>query len=145
MAKLGIGLVGCGEIGMVHAKRLVSQKDGVLVGVCDVSAEAANRAGSELGVPASCSYSEFLQRSAVEAVLIATPNFAHYDMAMQAIAAGKHILLEKPMARTVRECDELIQAAEAKGVKLMVGQVLRLMPPFIKICRRRLTTFGFER
>lgn len=133
MDTLGIGLVGCGNIARIHLGQLVKQEHATLVGVCDIVPEKVSQVSTELGVPGYTSYSELLARPEVQAVLIATPNFHHHEGTLQAIAAGKHVLVEKPMARTVRECDEMIAAAKQAGVKLAVGHVLRLMQPFATI------------
>ncbi len=130
MDKLGIGVVGCGNIAKVHLEQLVKQPDATLVGVCDVIPERLSEATAKYDVPGYKSYDELLARPEVGAVLIATPNFHHREATLQAFAAGKHVLVEKPMARTAGECDEMIAAAEAAGLKLGVGHVLRLMQPF---------------
>jgi predicted dehydrogenase len=131
--KLGIGVVGCGNIAKVHLEQLVKQQNAALVGICDIVPERAAQVSAEYDVPGYTSYDELLARPEVNAVLIATPNYNHREATLQAFAAGKHVLVEKPMARTVRECDEMIAAAEAAGLKLGVGHVLRLMQPFSAI------------
>jgi UDP-N-acetyl-2-amino-2-deoxyglucuronate dehydrogenase len=131
--KLRLGLIGCGGIGRHHAVRLVRQRDISLAGVTDVRSEAAAAAGSEFGAPVFASIEAMLASGAIDAVLIASPNATHHGITLAACAAGKHVFCEKPMARTVRECDEMIAAARGAGVKLMVGQVLRLMVPFARV------------
>jgi predicted dehydrogenase len=128
--KLGVGVVGLGNIAKVHLGQLVKQENATLVGVCDVVPERVAQVKAEYDVPGYASYDELLARPEVDAVLIATPNFHHREGTLQAFAAGKHVLVEKPMARTARECDEMIAAAEAAGLKLGVGHVLRMMEPF---------------
>ena len=132
MERLGFGLIGAGGIGIHHGRRLRAQPRAQLVALTDPDARAAEAASRELGVEAT-SLEALLARDNVRAVLVATPNFAHYDVTLKAILAGKHVFLEKPMARTAEQCDDLIEAAHAAGVKLSVGQVLRLMPPFVRI------------
>jgi predicted dehydrogenase len=132
MDKLGFGLIGAGGIGIHHGKRLLAQPRARLVALTDPDARAAESASAELGVEAMA-LDALLAREDIGAVLVATPNFAHYDVTLRAILGGKHVFLEKPMARTIQECDDMIAAANAAGVKLAVGQVLRLMPPFVRI------------
>ena len=132
MEKLGFGLIGAGGIGIHHARRLVAQPRARLVALTDSDAGAAESASRELGVE-SVALDALLARDDIRAVLVGTPSFAHYDVTLAAIRAGKHVFLEKPMARTVRECDDLIAAADAAGCRLCVGQVLRLMPPFLRV------------
>lgn len=133
MVKLGVGVVGCGNIAKVHLEQLVKQQDAALVGICDIVPEKVSQVSAQYDVPGYTSYDELLARPEVDAVLIATPNYHHREATLQAFAAGKHVLVEKPMARTVRECDEMIAAAEAAGRKLGVGHVLRLMEPFSRV------------
>lgn len=133
MDKLGIGVVGLGNIARVHLEQLVKQQDAALVGVCDVIPERVAETSAKYDIPGYGTYDELLARPEVGAVLIATPNSNHREATLQALAAGKHVFVEKPMARTARECDEMIAAAEAAGLKLSVGHVLRMMQPFSTI------------
>ena len=87
---------------------------------------------AQLGGDALASTEELLARADVDAVIVASPNFAHKEGVLAAAAAGKQIFCEKPMAMTTADCDEMIAAAQKAGVKLMVGQVLRLIPGFAK-------------
>jgi predicted dehydrogenase len=73
-------------------------------------------------------------------VIVATPNFTHRDIVLAALAAGKHVFCEKPMALSVADCDAMIAAATRHGRKLMVGQVLRLITVFAEV--RRLVAEG---
>src|SRR5512132_1688093 len=99
MEKLGFGLVGAGGVGILHGKRLLAQPRARLVALTDPDAGAAEAASRELGVEAA-TLDALLARDDVGAVLVGTPNFAHYDVTLRAILAGKHVFLEKPMART---------------------------------------------
>ena len=133
MAELGFALIGCGGMGRSEAKVLGGIPDARLVAVCDVSEEAARRLGEEMGVPALTDHRQALARPDVGAVIVATPNGLHTPIVLDAAAAGKHIFCEKPMAFTVAECDQMIAAAERHHVRLMVGQVLRLLPLFQRV------------
>jgi len=133
MAELGFALIGCGKMGQSEA-RLLDQIPGArLVAVCDVQVAAADAFGKEMNVPAYAELGKVLARPDVGAVIIATPNTTHPQPVMDAAAAGKHIFCEKPMALTVAVCDQMIAAAEQHNVRLMVGQVLQLLPTFSRI------------
>ncbi|MBI3944436.1 MAG: Gfo/Idh/MocA family oxidoreductase [Armatimonadetes bacterium] len=133
MSKLRLGLIGAGGMGTGLARTAKDRDDVQFVAVADPAAEALQKAVAELGGEAYASHKELLARDDIDAVLVATPNFAHCPVVLDAAAAGKHIFCEKPMALSVADCDAMIAAANRAGVKLMVGQVLRLVPRFAKV------------
>ena len=92
-------------------------------------AEAAAMAGG--GAAQFSHYSALLADPDVDAVVVATPNFLHAEVTIAALEAGKDVLCEKPMALTVDDCDAMWNTAQRLGRKLMAGQVLRLMHPFV--------------
>ena len=126
---LGIGIIGAGFFGDVHA-RAITATPGVRVAA--VATETAGQAGifaaTHGGTPHG-DWRRLLDDAAVDAVVIATPHHLHADMAVEAAAAGKHVLLEKPMARTVLECTRIIEAAGSHGVQLMIGHLLHFARP----------------
>ena len=143
---LPIGLIGCGTMGTSHATQLAKLSDLRLVAACDVdetkaraTAESAAAAGNA-GVRVYSDVAAILADADVPAVIVATPNFTHKGIVLDALAAGKDVFCEKPMALTVADCDEMIGAAERHGRKLMVGQVLRLMTIYATV--RRLVAEG---
>jgi predicted dehydrogenase len=85
-------------------------------------------------------YREMLQDPAVDAVVVAVPNWLHREVTVESLAAGKHVLVEKPMASTVAECDAMIAAAEAAGKTLMVGHSQHFFP--VNIEARRIFRSG---
>ena len=134
MAPLGIALIGCGGFGrhlVVDIFKHVNQVN--LIGVYDVDADAASRLAQTLSVEAFASLEEVWRSTSVEAVLIASPHDTHMGIAVAAAEAGKHIFCEKTMARTVKECRTMIQAAERHQVKLMVGHKRRLRPEYARL------------
>ena len=133
MTELGFALIGCGGMGRSEAKVLGQVPEAKLVAVCDVAPAAAEAFGQEMGVPAYTDLAEVLGRPDVGAVIVATPNALHTQVVLDAAAAGKHIFCEKPMAITTAECDRMIAAARDRGVRLMVGHVLRLLPVFTDV------------
>ncbi len=131
MATLGAALIGCGRMGRSLAEAFVATGRGRIVAAVDPRAEAAEEVAGKYGAAALSSLDEALERDEVEAVIIATPNALHAPQAVQAARAGRHVFVEKPMALNAQQCREMIEAARGAGVKLMVGQVLRYIVPFV--------------
>ena len=122
-----IGIIGCGTIGNVHAKSTAAA--GLTVGgTWDVLPERGrDLAGLHEGCDSHPSIDVLLQ-SDVDAVAIGVPNNVHSDCAIAALDAGKHVLLEKPMAMSVAECDEILSARDRSGKVLQLGFVCRGLP-----------------
>lgn len=122
-----IGIIGCGAIGNVHAKSATAAGLEV-AGAWDVQPERAKELASLYkGCAAHESLDELLATD-VEAVAVAVPNDSHRECAVEALRAGKHVLLEKPMALTAAECDEVIAAHKESGKVLQLGFVCRGLP-----------------
>lgn len=122
------GLIGFGRWGGQHADAIRRTDSAELVAVAASSPETAARAEKELGVSTYTNYHELLAREDVDVVDIVLPNHLHHEVAMASLNAGKHILLEKPMALTVAHCEEIIAAAAVGGLKVHVGHELRFSP-----------------
>jgi predicted dehydrogenase len=120
------GVWGVGVWGEKHARVYAAIPEAELVGVYDRSAERAREVAKQYGARAFDSPEALLREC--EAVSVATPTVAHREAAEQALAAGCHVLVEKPMAVTVAECDAMIAAAARAGRVLQVGQVERFNP-----------------
>lgn len=124
--QLGIALIGCGGIARSHAQAIQQVKGARLVATVDIAAQRAEELAAEYGAPnAYTAYQDALADPSVEAVIVCLPHHLHAEVAMAAAQAGKHILCEKPMATTLTDVERMIEAADAAGVTLMVGQVLR--------------------
>lgn len=120
-------MIGYGAWGKHHAAALRDAPGLALGGVAcggDASAAAARQAMP--GVPVYRDYRELLRDPSIDAIDIVTPNHLHAEMALAALEAGKDVLLEKPMAVTVAECDRLVAAAERTGRVLSIGHELRV-------------------
>jgi len=133
-----IGLVGAGRAGMVHATNLMRyEPEAVLTAVVDERLDAAERvaAGGER-VQTFASLGEALQEIDLDAVVITTPTFTHRDLTVQAAEAGKNVFCEKPMALTVQDCRDMIDAANRAGVILQIGFMRRFQPEFVEAKRR---------
>lgn len=121
-----VAVIGVGEHGKRHAHALQRVQGGELAGVYDQDHERAVTVGAELGVKAFGSLEETIE--AVEAVSIVIPTTEHAAMARLAMEAGKDVLLEKPITRTLEEADELIEIADRTGRILQVGHLERFNP-----------------
>lgn len=125
MRQIGVGVIGLGVMGSLFARLSAQLPDATLIGVADVDAERAANTGQQLGVPSYQNYHELLRQDGLEAVVIATPDALHLEPALAAAQAGKHLLIEKPLATTTGDGQRIIDACEAARVTLMVGHVLR--------------------
>jgi predicted dehydrogenase len=127
-------VVGAGRAGLIHARNIVNRvRRAELVSLCDPNVASLKQAGEDLKV--ANLYNEFgaaLDGPEFDAVVIVTPTFLHREIACQAAKYGKHIFLEKPMAVTVAECQEINKAVEQAGVKLQIGFMRRFDEGFIQ-------------
>ncbi|MBN9387935.1 MAG: Gfo/Idh/MocA family oxidoreductase [Chloroflexi bacterium] len=126
---VNVGLVGVGRWGQQHIAALEKAAQGKpgtrLVALCAGSAESANQAEARWGIPCDSDFQRFLERKELEAVIFSTPNYLHYSMTRQALEAGKHVLVEKPMSFTPEECDDLIALAARQQKVLFPGHEFR--------------------
>jgi predicted dehydrogenase len=125
-------LVGTGRAGRVHAGSLTHHvPGGELVAVVDSAPDRASEAAAEYGLDQHfAGLDDALAWGAFDAVVITTPTFTHRALAVTAASAGKHVLVEKPMALSLAECDEMAEAARAGGVLLQIGFMRRFDPEF---------------
>lgn len=132
MEPVGFGVIGTGIVGGAwHAHVYANSPNAKLVAVCDLNEQRAADIAKKYNVDAVYTdYRDLLANPAVQAVSIATPDFAHREIAVAAAEAGKHILVEKPLATTVEDAEAIINAAKNAGVKLMVDFHNRVSPPF---------------
>jgi len=128
-----VGLISCGSMGMSLGKAMAASGAARLVAVADVDETKASAAAAELGAEPYSSHTALLAHPGLDAVIVAAPPFLHAPIALDAIAAGKHVFVEKPFAVTLEACDQVIAAARAAGVRLMVGQVLRYYPTWRRL------------
>jgi phthalate 4,5-cis-dihydrodiol dehydrogenase len=126
---LGVGILGAGFFGAVHARAIGATPGAQVIAVCADEAELAQSFAAEHGGRAYSDWRSFLDDPAIDAVVIATPHHLHCEMAIAAASAGKHLLVEKPMARTAEECSAIIAAAQRHDIKLMIGHMLHLSRP----------------
>lgn len=118
-----VAQVGLGYWGPNLARNLATVEGGELSVLCDLDQSRLERMGRQIpGARQVTDFEEVLE-DAVDAVVLATPVETHHALAKRALEAGKHVLVEKPLARTSAECEELIQLADAGDLRLMVGHV----------------------
>lgn len=130
MKKVNLGLIGLGGMGQIHLNNSIRLKDANLLGIADVSKRARLRA-KNVGVPEIYSdYNNLLNNPNIDAVVIATPNYLHYECARSAAEKGKDIFIEKPLARNPAEGINILSEVKKTGVKLMVGYPLRFSTNF---------------
>ena len=139
-----IALVGAGGFGAYTTELLDRQPEIQLVAVADTDGGKAERLGGERGVPFWTDHRTLLDECDCDAVAVVTPHSSHRDIVVDAAAAGRHVFCEKTMAITVAECHDMVDAADAHGVKLMVGHKRRFRPASVAI-RRALTSAGIGR
>ena len=120
-AKIRLGLVGLGLASAATAPALRASNLVSVVGAADLNPVLRSRFEAEFGVGANANVEDLVRRDDVDAVYIATPHQFHKDHAVLAAHHGKHMIVEKPMALILTECDDMIAAAEAASVQLIVG------------------------
>ncbi len=129
MEKLRVAVIGTGFVGRVHVENIRRQTDAELVAIADQNAELAASFGEVLGIErAEGDYRTLLADPSIDAVHICTPNHTHFPIARDAIAAGKHVLCEKPLAMSAAEASELVQRAQDSGVVHATSYNLRFYP-----------------
>ncbi len=125
-----VAVIGCGYWGRNLVRNFADL--GALAAVCDTDPEAARQFGAQYRV-STPAFEDILRDEAVDAVAIATPAVTHSDFARQALAAGKHVFVEKPVALNVDAAEELNTLAKQQGRVLMVGHLLQYHPAFIRL------------
>jgi predicted dehydrogenase len=123
---LRVGAVGVGHLGREHARVMASLPGAELVGVYDARLEVGRQVAKELGTLALDSLDQLL--SLVEAVSIAAPTTAHFEIASECISRGIHVLVEKPLAATVEEARALVEASQKHSVIVQTGHIERFNP-----------------
>ncbi|MEM9710173.1 MAG: Gfo/Idh/MocA family oxidoreductase [Pseudomonadota bacterium] len=125
-----IATIGCGDWGKNHARTLAGL--GVLAAIADQDEARRSQVASDLGVAAT-DVASVLADPEIDGVVLALPPHLHPDMALRAIAAGKHILIEKPMAMDAERADAIVKAAAAANCVAMTGHILRFHPATIAL------------
>lgn len=131
MARASIAVIGCGYWGRNVVRTFHGL--GALRWVCDVRSQVLDNVRAQYGIQTSSSVAEILADPEVEGIAIAAPAAQHYQLARQALEAGKHVLVEKPLALRLEEGRHLARIAESRAQVLMVGHILQYHPAIVKL------------
>ncbi len=131
MSRLRCAVIGTGYLGKFHADKYAALPECELAAIVDVNPEAAAAVAARHGCVGLADYRELLGQ--VDAVSIAVPTRLHFEVARDFLAAGSHVLVEKPITTTVEEADALIRLAHEKGRVLMVGHLERFNPAILAL------------
>ncbi len=146
-SKLRIAIAGCGNAARIHLDRLLSQAEVAVVACADpdlsAAEELASRAAGLLGergrgnpVSAFADHRELLREVEPDALAVFTPHLSHYRLAMDALQAGCHVFIEKPLSTNVQEASDIVGLARGRNRKVGVGHQFRLCPSLIEVRRR---------
>ena len=126
MQKLRIAVIGTGHLGTFHAKvysTIKKRSNIIFTGVCDINKKSAKEVAKRYDTDYYTDYHDLLDK--VDAVSIVVPTTLHYKIARDFLNAGVHVLIEKPITKTLEEADELIKIADEKGLLIQVGHIER--------------------
>jgi predicted dehydrogenase len=133
MEPLRMGVIGVGFMGANHAKVWSQLPNTRLVAIADLDESVGKRLADQLGAAYHKDMADLLARDDIDAVSIVTPDRHHVEPASAAAKAGKHILLEKPMAHDAAAAAAIVKAVEDAGVRLMIAHVLRFDPRYVQL------------
>ena len=135
MKKMRFGLIGYGKVAELQARAIAASGNSELISVCGRDPLKRDTCAVKHGIQARGAIAEMVEKDRVEAVLIVTPHPSHAPLAIEAAHAGCHVLVEKPMALSVADCDAMIAAARAAGKQLGVISQRRWYPSAQRIRR----------
>jgi UDP-N-acetylglucosamine 3-dehydrogenase len=133
LKKLGVAVIGTGAWGKNHARVYKELPSTELIAVCDVNAERAKTMANQYGVKAYSNSTQMLKDKNIEAVNVCTWSTHLAKEALKALNAGKHVLVEKPMATNTQQAEKLVKTAEENGLHLTVGFLMRFIPGLQRI------------
>jgi UDP-N-acetyl-2-amino-2-deoxyglucuronate dehydrogenase len=133
MNRVRTAIVGCGKVGPIHAQALASLAESDFVAACDVDLPRAVAFASRYGVRPYDDVPRMLEESDVQALLIGTPHPQHAQSAIRAAKAGVHVLVEKPLAASLQDCDAILAAARQHAIKLGVISQRRWYEPVLRM------------
>ena len=133
MEKLRTAIIGCGKVGHLHARALRAAPESLFAAVCSRDRQRRESFAGQYGVAAYGDVEEMIQRSGIQVLHICTPHPAHADPAVKALRAGVHVLVEKPLASSLQDCDDMLQASRESGARLGVVSQRRFYSPCQRI------------
>ena len=128
----GVAIIGTGRISGAHARSAQSVENAKLVAAAETDEARGKAFAEKWGVEVVKDYKELLKRPDVDIVALTLPHWLHMPIGVEAMNAGKHVLVEKPMADSVEECDIMIEAARRNNVKLFTGHTEQFLAPNVK-------------
>jgi len=128
MKKVGVAVIGTGFWGRNHARVYKELAETELLAVCDINSERAKAVAKQFGVKPYTKTERMLKKEEIEAVSVCTWSTSLAKEAIKAIKAGKHVLIEKPMATNVKQAKKLLEAAEKENLHITVGFLMRFIP-----------------
>ncbi|TXK85046.1 Gfo/Idh/MocA family protein [Paenibacillus sp. N3.4] len=131
-----VAIVGCGNMGAIHANNIGQLPDVDFVGAFDVRIEAADRIASLYGTTSYTSFEKMMEEADPDLVCVLLQTPYHKEYVIKAAEYGKHVFCEKPIALTVSDAEEMTAFCESKGVKLFIGHVVRFFPNYADIKNR---------
>lgn len=126
-------MIGCGKIGLMHARAMKNVPQAELVAIQSRTGEKVANAAQQLGVAAYTDIAEMIEKEKVDMVLISTPHPAHAENTLTALQRGAHVLVEKPLAVSLADCDAMIAAADGSGLQLGMISQRRFYPACMRI------------
>lgn len=136
--KIKLCMIGAGRVGKNHARAVTRHvPSGEIVALVDPAIDVRNETGEEFGIEKRYdSLEEAANAIEFDAVVITTPTFTHKKLAVEAAGFGKHVFLEKPMAISIEECDQIIEACDKNHVILQLGFMRRFQPEFVEAANK---------
>ncbi len=135
MSRLRAGIVGCGKVTDLHAQALAALETTELAALCSRSPEKASEWASRYGLKGHADVAEMVTSEKLDVVIVCTPHPAHAEPAIAAMQTGANVLVEKPLAASLEDCDAMIAAAKTNGVVLGTVSQRRFYPPCQRIRR----------
>ncbi len=133
MGVLKTGIIGCGKVGDFHAKAYAGLEESSFTAVCDVSRERAEALAAKYGVKAYTDVREMCEKEKLDVVSVCTPHPLHAKAAVAAAECGCNVLIEKPLASSLADCDAIIEAGDKAGVKIGTMVQRRFYRPCMRI------------
>lgn len=134
--KLRVGVIGTGAMGRNHVRVYSELANVELVAVADVDEKGLEIIGKKYGIKTYTNYKDMLENERLDVVNIVVPTKLHYSISIDCLNAKVNVLLEKPIASTVKEGEEIIKLAKENGLKLMIGHIERFNPAIIELKKR---------
>jgi UDP-N-acetyl-2-amino-2-deoxyglucuronate dehydrogenase len=131
--KLKTAIVGCGKVGHLHAKALSVVPESLFVAVCGRDWMRTEAFAAAYNVTPYCDVEEMIAREGIQALAICTPHPLHALHAVKAAKAGVHVIIEKPLASTLGDCDAILNAAKERGVKVGMISQRRFYAPALRV------------